>query len=151
MATNSGRNCIFCLIANDQDEEAEIMKESDELVCFKDINPAAPHHYLVVPKRHIHCCFSLHRGHISLVKRMAEMGEAVLREQGITDMKVARLGFHMPPYISVGHLHLHVIAPTCQISPYMKYKFIPETVAFITEESLRNWLWNINHQNPSII
>ncbi|XP_023128186.1 adenosine 5'-monophosphoramidase HINT3-like isoform X1 [Amphiprion ocellaris] len=136
---------FFCLLlaetkANDQDEEAEIMKENNELVCFKDIDPAAPHHYLVVPKRHIYSCFSLHKGHICLVERMAEMGKAVLREQGITDMKVARLGFHMPPYISVGHLHLHVIAPASQISEYMGYKFIPGTESFITEESLRKHL-----------
>ncbi|XP_008290511.1 histidine triad nucleotide-binding protein 3-like [Stegastes partitus] len=138
-------DCIFCLIASGEDEEAEIVKQNKELVCFKDIYPAAPHHYLVVPRQHIYSCFSLHRGHISLVKKMAEMGKAVLREQGITDMTVARLGFHQPPYISVGHLHLHVIAPASQISPYMLYKFIPETESFITEESLRRDLQVKHH------
>ncbi|AWP20004.1 putative apoptosis-stimulating of p53 protein 1-like [Scophthalmus maximus] len=68
------------------------------------------------------------------------MGRAVLREQGIIDMKDVRLGFHQPPYISVNHLHLHVLAPASQISEYMIYKFIPGTSSFITEEYLREHL-----------
>ncbi|XP_039980566.1 histidine triad nucleotide-binding protein 3-like [Xiphias gladius] len=132
--------CIFCLIANDQDREAEVIKKNKSLVCFRDIDPAAPHHYLVVPRQHIHSCLSLHRGHIGLIEKMAEMGRAVLCDQGITDMEDIRLGFHQPPYISVDHLHLHVLAPTSQISKYMMYKFIPGTYSFITEECLRKHL-----------
>ncbi|XP_035534163.1 histidine triad nucleotide-binding protein 3-like [Morone saxatilis] len=129
-------DCIFCLIANDQDKETEIIKKNTELVCFRDIFPAAPHHYLVVPIQHIHSCYSLHRGHTGLVKRMAEMGKAVLHEQGITDMNDIRLGFHQPPYTSVDHLHLHVLAPSSQISEYTEYKFLPQTYRFLTEECL---------------
>ncbi|XP_026175201.1 histidine triad nucleotide-binding protein 3-like isoform X2 [Mastacembelus armatus] len=147
MATNKAHlgddiveDCIFCLIAKDQDEEADVLKKNNELVCFRDIDPAAPHHYLVVPREHIQSCLSLHKGHIDLVKRMAEMGKAVLRDQGITDMKDIRLGFHQPPYISVNHLHLHVLAPSSRISEYMKYKFMPETKSFVTvsEEGKRS-------------
>lgn len=126
--------CIFCQIAAGEDEEAEIMKKSEELVCFRDIDPAAPHHFLVVPTEHIRDGLSLHRGHAGLVKRMAQMGVAVLRDQGVTDMTNVRLGFHKPPYISVNHLHLHVLAPASQISQYMLYKFIPGTESFITVE-----------------
>ncbi|XP_041814367.1 histidine triad nucleotide-binding protein 3-like isoform X1 [Chelmon rostratus] len=128
------KNCIFCLIAHDLDKETEVIKKNEELVCFRDISPAAPHHYLVVPKQHIHSCHSLHWGHIGLVTRMAEMGKAVLNEKGITDMKDMRLGFHQPPYTSVDHLHLHVLAPTSQISHYVAYKFIPRTFRFVTDE-----------------
>ncbi|XP_018550081.1 adenosine 5'-monophosphoramidase HINT3 isoform X1 [Lates calcarifer] len=134
--------CIFCWIANDQDKETEVIKQNKELVCFRDINPAAPHHYLVIPREHIHSCLSLHKAHTGLVKRMAEMGRAVLRDQGITDMEDIRLGFHQPPYISVDHLHLHVLAPTSQISKYMSYKFIPRSNNFVTEEQLRKRLKN---------
>uniref|UniRef100_A0A3Q0R231 HIT domain-containing protein n=1 Tax=Amphilophus citrinellus TaxID=61819 RepID=A0A3Q0R231_AMPCI len=118
---NTVETCIFCLIANKKDEETTILKETKDLVCFRDIDPAAPHHYLVVPREHIYSCFLLHKGHINLVERMAKLGKDVLRDQGITDMMDIRLGFHQPPYISVGHLHLHVLAPTSQISKYMEY------------------------------
>ncbi|XP_069014868.1 adenosine 5'-monophosphoramidase HINT3-like [Embiotoca jacksoni] len=135
--------CIFCLIATGKDKEANVIKENTELVCFKDISPAAPHHYLVVPRQHIRSCLSLHRGHIGLVERMTELGKAVLREQGITDMTDVRLGFHQPPFISVEHLHLHVLAPTSQISKRIEYKFIPETANFVSEEFLREHLQEI--------
>lgn len=128
------------LIANDQDKETKVIKKNKKLVCFRDIYPAAPHHYLVIPVQHIHSCFSLHRGHIGLVQQMAEMGKAVLHEQGITDMMDIRLGFHQPPYTSVDHLHLHVLAPTSQILGYLMYKFIPRTDRFVTAKCLLNRL-----------
>ncbi|XP_074540715.1 adenosine 5'-monophosphoramidase HINT3-like isoform X2 [Halichoeres trimaculatus] len=83
--------CTFCLIASGQDKEATLLKKNKELVCFKDIYPAAPHHYLVVPRQHITNCHSLQRRHIDLVKRMAEMGKEVLRDQGFTDAKEIRM------------------------------------------------------------
>ncbi|KAM6992402.1 adenosine 5'-monophosphoramidase HINT3-like [Tautogolabrus adspersus] len=116
------------------------LHQNKKLVCFRDIYPAAPHHYLVVPKQHITSCHSLHRGHIGLVKRMAEMGKAVLQDQGITDPKDIRIGFHQPPYTSVDHLHLHVLAPISQISTLVDYKFIPGTYNFVTEEVLSKLL-----------
>ncbi|KAM9355254.1 adenosine 5'-monophosphoramidase HINT3-like isoform 2-T2 [Pholidichthys leucotaenia] len=143
MATNqedSDEDCIFCLIANDRVKETEIIKQNKELVCFRDICPAAPHHYLVIPRRHIVSCQSLHRGHIGLVENMAELGKSVLHDQGIIDMMDVRLGFHKPPFISVNHLHLHVLAPSTQILDYLLFKFIPGTDTFVTEQSLRKHL-----------
>ncbi|XP_034555595.1 histidine triad nucleotide-binding protein 3-like [Notolabrus celidotus] len=141
--------CIFCLIAHGKDEEAEVMKKNKELVCFRDIDPAAPHHYLVIPKQHINSCHSLHKGHIGLVKRMAEMGKEVLQDQGFTDAKDIRMGFHQPPYTSVNHLHLHVLAPANQISMYYEYKFIPETDNFLTDEYLTKFLKNCSSTSQS--
>ncbi|XP_061602662.1 adenosine 5'-monophosphoramidase HINT3-like [Cololabis saira] len=135
--------CMFCLIANDKDEETTVIKQNEELVCFRDVCPAAPHHYLVIPRQHIISCRSLNRRHISLVERMAELGEAVLRDQGIADMKDIRLGFHQPPFISVDHLHLHVLAPSRQISTNFEYKFLPGTDSFVTVQSLKNRLEKI--------
>ncbi|CAJ1078052.1 histidine triad nucleotide-binding protein 3-like [Xyrichtys novacula] len=132
--------CTFCWIANGQDEETEILKKSKDLVCFRDIVPAAPHHYLVIPRQHITSCHALNSGHISLVKHMAEMGKAVLKDQGFTDTEDIRLGFHQPPYTSIDHLHLHVLAPASQISEYHHYKFIQGTYRFLTDEYLTKCL-----------
>ncbi|XP_029605067.1 histidine triad nucleotide-binding protein 3-like [Salmo trutta] len=132
--------CMFCMIAKNQDKDTEIVKQDSELVCFRDINPAAPHHYLVVPKKHIVSCFSLFKEHVKLVERMAEMGRAVLQENGITNPNDIRMGFHRPPYISVPHLHLHVLAPTSEITDCMAHKFTPGTMRFATEDLLRRTL-----------
>uniref|UniRef100_A0A8C7QK38 HIT domain-containing protein n=1 Tax=Oncorhynchus mykiss TaxID=8022 RepID=A0A8C7QK38_ONCMY len=132
--------CVFCMIAENQDKDTEIVKQDSELVCFRDINPAAPHHYLVVPKKHIVSCFSLFKEHVKLVERMAEMGRAVLQENGIVNPNDIRMGFHRPPYISVPHLHLHVLAPTSEITDDMAHKFTPGTMRFATEDLLRRTL-----------
>ncbi|MFW6080425.1 MAG: HIT domain-containing protein, partial [Desulfosalsimonas sp.] len=47
-----GADCLFCKIANGE-TGTEFLMETGELVVFKDINPAAPVHLLIVPKRHI--------------------------------------------------------------------------------------------------
>uniref|UniRef100_A0A1A8IBJ8 Histidine triad nucleotide binding protein 3 n=1 Tax=Nothobranchius kuhntae TaxID=321403 RepID=A0A1A8IBJ8_NOTKU len=134
------KTCIFCLVARGRDKETRVIKQNQELVCFRDIFPAAPHHFLVIPREHIVSCRSLNKKHISLVERMVELGRAVLLDQGITNMNDVRLGFHQFPFISVSHLHLHVLAPASQISQAMMFKFTPGSDSFITEESLRNRL-----------
>ncbi|XP_071399836.1 adenosine 5'-monophosphoramidase HINT3-like isoform X2 [Centroberyx affinis] len=130
-SSDINEDCIFCLIASGQDKYTEIIHKNNELVCFRDICPAAPHHYLIIPRQHILSCFSLHCKHVGLIERMADMGKAVLRDQGITDLKDIRLGFHRPPYTSVDHLHLHVLAPASQISQHMVHKFLPGTDRFV--------------------
>ncbi|XP_076129344.1 adenosine 5'-monophosphoramidase HINT3-like isoform X2 [Alosa pseudoharengus] len=45
------------------------------------------------------------------VVRMANMGLSALQANNVTDFNDIRLGFHVPPQISVLHLHLHVLAP----------------------------------------
>lgn len=45
-------DCIFCKIANGE-FNTEFLYESDNVVAFKDINPSAPVHILVIPKKHI--------------------------------------------------------------------------------------------------
>ncbi|KAK7907831.1 hypothetical protein WMY93_016443 [Mugilogobius chulae] len=105
--------------------------EDEELVCFPDICPVAPFHYLVVPKEHIVSCHSLQWHDYTLVERMAQMGKAVLQEQGFSNIKNITLGFHRPLYTSVDHLHLHVVAPSNQISKHWLHKFTPNR-RFIT-------------------
>ncbi|KAM9778661.1 uncharacterized protein ACBT44_000374 isoform 4-T4 [Syngnathus typhle] len=145
MAKNSDASenywCTFCMIANGKDKEADVLKKDHELVCFRDIWPAAPHHYLVVPVEHIVNCASLHTGHVGLaipvaVEKMAEMGRAVLREQGFAHMEDIRMGFHHPAYTSVDHLHLHVLAPASMIKEVLMFKFRPGSLAFIEDEEL---------------
>ena len=45
-------DCIFCKIAN-KEINSEFVYEDDEIIAFKDVNPQAPIHILVIPKKHI--------------------------------------------------------------------------------------------------
>lgn len=126
--------CIFCRIANGDEPYTEILAEDEELICFQDIDPGAPHHYLVIPKQHIHSCLSLQADDIGLVRRMADMGRDVLKARDVTDFEDISLGFHVPPFITVPHLHLHVLAPFSQIFRWSKEKYT--SFWYLTEEKL---------------
>ncbi|PIO34051.1 hypothetical protein AB205_0207290 [Aquarana catesbeiana] len=58
--------CIFCRISNNQESGSEILHSDEDLVCFRDIRPGAPYHYLVVPKKHIGNCKTLTNEHVPL-------------------------------------------------------------------------------------
>ncbi|KAG5277577.1 hypothetical protein AALO_G00119220 [Alosa alosa] len=62
---SNGDTCIFCRIASNN-TDTEIVHCNDELVCFRDVKPGAPHHYLVIPREHVGNCKSLRKEHIQL-------------------------------------------------------------------------------------
>lgn len=98
--------CIFCDVSVERG--FDIILEDDDIVVFRDINPASVHHLQVVPKRHIDNVKSLRAKDADLVRRMRAAGMKAL---DLLDAGAdRRLGFHIPPYISVGHLHMHAHA-----------------------------------------
>ncbi|XP_053566691.1 adenosine 5'-monophosphoramidase HINT3 [Bombina bombina] len=136
--------CIFCKIANNQESGAEMLHCDDDLVCFKDIRPGAPHHYLVVPKKHVGNCKSLTSEHLQLVKSMVDVGKNVLRSNNVTDLDDIRLGFHWPPFCSISHLHLHVLAPASQLGFLSRMIYRLNSYWFITADQLIERLQSSN-------
>ena len=84
--------------------------EDDDVVAFNDINPQAPTHVLVVPRRHIATLNDLGPGDDALVGAMVRAGAAIAAERGIADA-----GFRTVFNCNAGagqtvfHLHLHVL------------------------------------------
>jgi histidine triad (HIT) family protein len=74
-------NCIFCKIAAKQ-IPASVVYEDDELLAFKDINPAAPVHLLVIPKVHVPTLSECDDGHTALLGRMMALAPKLAREHG---------------------------------------------------------------------
>ncbi|XP_041798919.1 histidine triad nucleotide-binding protein 3 [Chelmon rostratus] len=129
------KKCIFCKIIN-KEMDTELLHCDEEISCFRDIRPGAPHHYLVVPTKHVGNCKSLSKEHVPLVKQMVETGKEILQKNNVTDLVDVRFGFHWPPFCSVTHLHLHVLAPASQMGFMSRLVYRLNSYWFITADQL---------------
>lgn len=117
MSTNGAEGdrlegCLFCgIVAGDV--PAEVVWSDDRTVAFRDINPAAPVHVLVVPRRHITNAAEVTAEHAAEVAALFAAARAVADAEGVSAPErgyrlVANVG---PDALnSVPHLHLHVLA-----------------------------------------
>lgn len=110
-------NCIFCKIASKQ-IPSKTVYEDEDVIAFHDINPAAPVHFLIVPKQHIDSLAQCDERHASLLAKMMLLAPKLAKEQGCgyTLDNGAAVGgfktlFNTGPDggQEVYHLHLHVI------------------------------------------
>uniref|UniRef100_A0A8C6UV32 Adenosine 5'-monophosphoramidase HINT3 n=1 Tax=Neogobius melanostomus TaxID=47308 RepID=A0A8C6UV32_9GOBI len=129
------KKCLFCKIVN-KEMGTELLHSDEEISCFKDIRPAASHHYLVVPTKHVGNCKSLSQEHVPLIKRLVELGKEILEKNNVTDLSDVRFGFHWPPFCSVTHLHLHVLAPVSQMGFMSRLVYRLNSYWFITADQL---------------
>jgi histidine triad (HIT) family protein len=110
-------NCIFCKIASKQ-IPASVVYEDDDVLAFKDINPAAPVHLLVIPKQHVATLSDCADGHTELLGKMLALAPRLAAEHGCAvtvDADGQRSGGFKTLINSgpdggqeVYHLHLHV-------------------------------------------
>jgi len=101
--------CIFCKIAN-KEMPAEIIYEEGEIIAFKDANPVAPIHLLIIPKKHILSVNHLAEEDKELIGELFLVAQKLAREYGI-DKSGYRLIFNIGKDAgqTVDHLHLHLI------------------------------------------
>lgn len=101
--------CLFCKIANGQ-MDTQFLFENENLVVFRDINPHAPVHLLIVPKRHIRSVNDLGTEDNAIVAEMIMIAKQIAREE-----KVDTSGYKLLFNVEKGggqvifHLHLHLI------------------------------------------
>ena len=103
-------DCLFCKIAAKQ-IPARFVHEDDEMFAIDDINPQAPLHALVIPKRHIASLNELASTDDSLAGQMVRRAAAIARENGYAD-RGFRTVFNTNAEAgqTVFHIHLHVLA-----------------------------------------
>uniref|UniRef100_H3DG20 HIT domain-containing protein n=1 Tax=Tetraodon nigroviridis TaxID=99883 RepID=H3DG20_TETNG len=124
--------CPFCQIADKQTNTEILFSQDEELLCFRDVKPGAETHFLVVTRRHIDNCRMLQTQHIPLVERMVEVARSVLEENKVHNSEDNRMGFHLPPFTSVPHLHLHVLCPASKMNVRAQLRYGPQSHWFIT-------------------
>ncbi len=102
-------NCIFCKIVAGE-IPAKIVREDEETVAFRDIDPKAPVHVLVIPRRHIASVNALEASDAELVGRLYLAAKEVAKSEGVADGGY-RLVMNTGPDAgqSVDHIHLHVL------------------------------------------
>lgn len=101
--------CLFCRIV-DKEIPADIVFESSKLLAFKDIDPQAPVHILIIPKKHITTANDLTRKHTEL------LGDIVLTAKRLaSEHDVAKDGYRLVFNCNknggqaVYHIHLHLL------------------------------------------
>jgi histidine triad (HIT) family protein len=103
-------DCLFCKILKGQ-IPASIIYEDERLIAFKDINPQAPLHALIVPKRHIASLNELAAEDDALVGEMVRRAAGIANQQGYAE-RGFRTVFNTNAEAgqTVFHIHLHVLA-----------------------------------------
>ncbi len=104
-------DCLFCAIVAGE-VPADIVRTDELTVAFRDINPQAPVHVLVVPKRHIVDAAEVVGSHAEEVTALLVAAREVAEAEGIAaEDRGYRLVFNVGPDAlnSVPHLHLHLL------------------------------------------
>ncbi|XP_015919648.2 adenosine 5'-monophosphoramidase HINT3 [Parasteatoda tepidariorum] len=136
----ANENCTFCHLQN-----TTLFYEDDEFIAFKDIRPATKHHYLVIPRMHMKNVSSLKKKDILIVKKMVEIGQSILEKESASIENV-RFGFHLPPFNSIAHLHLHVISSVDEMGFLSRLIFRPDSYWFMTANTLLERLEKMDEQ-----
>lgn len=101
-------DCLFCKIVS-KEVDATIVHESTEVLAFKDINPAAPVHVLVIPKRHIGSAVELQESDRDLLTELFQTMTSVAASEGLDKghRVVTNVGHEGGQ--TIDHLHFHVL------------------------------------------
>jgi len=102
-------DCLFCKIIK-REIPSSIVYEDDRLLAFNDINPQAPTHVLIVPKRHIATVSALTAADDQLIGEMVRRAAAIAEERGISTGGFRTVfNTNRDAGQTVFHIHLHLI------------------------------------------
>ena len=104
---NIMEDCIFCKIINNEIPSSKVY-EDDDILAFKDINPQAPVHIIVIPKKHIRNILELNDE--SLLAKIHRVIKKIVKEQNLEEQGF-RLVTNTGEYgcQTVKHLHFHIL------------------------------------------
>ncbi len=104
------QDCIFCRVARGE-TDSEVLHQDEHVVAFRDIAPQAPHHVLIIPRRHIATLDELGPEDAPLAGHMIHTAARLARDLGVAG-EGYRLVFNCNRHggQTVFHLHLHLLA-----------------------------------------
>ena len=101
--------CIFCQIVEGK-VPSETLYQDEEIIAFRDINPQAPTHLIIIPKKHIPTLTDLSPAEASLIGHMINITNQLAKTEGISErgyrlvINCGKDGGQLVP-----HLHIHLI------------------------------------------
>jgi len=102
-------DCLFCKMVSGE-IAPDTVYENDNVLAFRDVNPQAPTHVLVIPKQHIATLNELDNTHRDLIGEMYLAAREVARQDGIDERGYRTvMNCNADAGQSVFHIHLHVL------------------------------------------
>jgi histidine triad (HIT) family protein len=102
-------DCIFCKIAAGT-IPANVVYQNDEVLAFRDLNPQAPTHILVIPKKHIATTNDITTHDAALIGNMYLAAKQIAKDEGIADSGYRTvMNCNRGAGQTVFHIHLHVL------------------------------------------
>ena len=102
-------DCLFCKIATG-DIPADIVYENDDVLAFRDINPQAPTHVLIIPRRHIATINDLEEGDAQIIGRLFLAAREIAAAEGFADAGYrVVMNCNAAAGQTVFHIHLHLL------------------------------------------
>lgn len=111
-------DCIFCKIVAGQIPSRKVY-EDDEILAFHDINPAAPVHFLIIPKKHIATLADAQSEDAPVLGKMMVLAGQLAKQEGCADgfrtiINVGKVGCQ-----EVYHIHMHVLGGSVPLGPLL--------------------------------
>ena len=103
-------DCLFCKI-RDGEIPADIVFENDDVLAFNDVNPQAPIHIIIIPKKHIPTINDVADGDESVTGKLFSAAKVIADEKGVSD-EGYRLVVNCNEKAgqTVFHIHMHLLA-----------------------------------------
>jgi histidine triad (HIT) family protein len=116
--TAGDRDCIFCKIVRGEIPGSKVY-EDDQVLGFRDIRPAAPVHFMLIPKKHVATMYDLVPEDEPAMGRIMTIAGRLARELGATDgfrtiVNTGRVGHQ-----EVQHVHVHVVGGPDPLGPML--------------------------------
>lgn len=101
-------DCIFCKIGDGEIPSNKVY-EDDKLICFHDLEPQAPVHVLIIPKKHIKSLDELTQEDVELMGYIMVKIKDIARELGLEKGYRTVINTGEDAYQTVKHLHFHIL------------------------------------------
>ncbi len=102
-------DCLFCRIVSGE-IKPQMVYEDEQIIAIRDINPQAPVHILIIPRKHIATTNDLHTEDTALIGHIVLMATRIAREEAIAEQGYRTVfNCNSAGCQAVYHLHLHLL------------------------------------------